>query len=182
MLYICSLWDHNTVSKAISAHDRTLKSCSIYVVNLKFQEQWKHVYLKFQEQWKHMIWFFLLRKRFFKTNIMLYFCSFLDRSWTSHNCELVENMVTGFSTSENFICWDIDQWDCKSNSISPFKRYSNRKQPHFWNNYKTRRKWLKITLCLLPTYSTPQRKLDFAGEISFTIKIISWNKRGNKNL
>ena len=36
-------------------------------------------------------------------------------------------------------------------------------------------KWLKLTFCLLPTCSTPQRKLEFAGELSFTIRMISWN-------
>ena len=36
-------------------------------------------------------------------------------------------------------------------------------------------KRLKITFCLLPTCSTPQRKLKFAGELSFTIRMIFWN-------
>ena len=66
-------------------------------------------------------WLFLLKKRFLKTNIMLYFCSFLDRSLTSHNFLLVEDMMTGFSTPENYICWDVDQNNYKVTSISPFK-------------------------------------------------------------
>ena len=41
--------------------------------------------------------------------------------------------------------------------------------------YTLYRKRLKITFCLLPTCSTPQRKLTFAGELSLTIKMICWN-------
>ena len=41
--------------------------------------------------------------------------------------------------------------------------------------YVLYRKWLKVTFCFLPTCSTPQRKLKFAGDLFFTISIIFWN-------
>ena len=37
------------------------------------------------------------------------------------------------------------------------------------------RKLVKITFCLLPTCSIPHRKLKFAREVYFTIRMISWN-------
>ena len=43
--------------------------------------------------------------------------------------------------------------------------------------YILHRRWLKITFCVFPKCSTPQKKLKFTGKLSLSIRMISWNFR-----
>ena len=96
------------------------------------------------------------------------------------------NAVTPIECSEILNYWQVLKW-CLLISVL----WSYLMVPIHWNwyiwsimlksaiiscfTYILYMKWLKITFCLLPSCSNPQRKLKFTGELLFTIRMIFWN-------